>query len=332
MRNQANTDQASNGSGDREALRMIALTLIDPPPSNTRKTFKEESLEELTLSIKQKGVLQAILVREVTTADTNVTRFQIIAGERRYKAANRAGLTEIPASIKNLSDEEALDAQLVESLQRENIHPLDEAEGFLRLKEVTKLEISDIAQRVAKDMRYVARRLALTDLIEETREDFRNELITLAHTLEICRLSPEIQPYALAACYEKKYVWNQKQQTQDQVPDKEKPARHVRYLQSWIEQNIHLNLGKSPFKPDDARLREPGITCVECPQRSGFNQSFFHDIRQTDVCLNPLCFQAKIQTFVEIRKSEIEAKSGKAAAYVSPYYTPNRAKDSLGNS
>jgi len=217
-------------------------------------------------------------------------------------------------------------------LQREDVHPLDEADGFLRLKEVTKLEIPAIAERVAKDKRYVARRLALTLLIEEARKDFRNDLITLAHALEICRLSVELQPYALAACYERKSVWSQKEQTYIHQPDKEKPAKHVKFLQAWIEQNIHLNLTKAPFKLDDARLREDGLTCIECPQRSGFNKTLFADIKNTDTCLNPMCFQSKTQSLVQVRKFEVETKSGKPAAYISPYYSPNRAENSIGKS
>src|SRR5206468_2057377 len=105
-------------------------------------------------------------------------------------------------------------------------HPLDEAEGFRRFKEELKLDLRAIAQRVAKDTRYVARRLALTNLIAEAREDFRRELITLAHALEICRLAPEIQTHALAACYESTTAFNRKQQTDELVPDKTRPARH----------------------------------------------------------------------------------------------------------
>ncbi|HKQ05652.1 MAG TPA: ParB/RepB/Spo0J family partition protein [Blastocatellia bacterium] len=326
MHKQATAKSTGSGSLSAGDFRMIALTLIDPPLKNTRTTFKKESLAELTQSVKEKGIIQPILVRPVGA------RFQIVAGERRFRAANQAGLKEIPASVKNLSDEEALDAQLIENLQREDVHPLDEADGFLRLKNGSKLEITDIAQRLAKDARYVARRLSLTNLIEEARQDLRNDLITLAHALEICRLSPEIQTVALAACYERKSVWNAKEQTYIHQPDKEKPARHVKFLQAWIEQNIHLNLTKAPFKLDDARLREDGLTCVECPQRTGFNQTLFHDIKNTDTCLNPLCFQAKIQTLVQVRMAEVETKSGKPAAYISPYYSPNRTKDSIGKS
>ncbi|MGA9774243.1 MAG: ParB/RepB/Spo0J family partition protein [Blastocatellia bacterium] len=279
MRTQANTKEGGDGSGSADALRMIALKLIDPPPTNTRTVFKQESLDELAASIRLRGVLQPILVRQ------NGARFQIIAGERRFRASEIAGLQEIPANVRGMSDAEALDAQLIENLQREDVHALDEADGFLRLKETFNLEISDIAQRVAKGPQYVARRLSLTNLIKEAREDFRGELITLAHALEISRLSPEIQPYALAACYESKYVWNEKEQARTQVADKEMPVRHVRFLQAWIEKNIHLNLKRAPFKLDDSRLRGDGLTCIECPQRSGFNQSLFHDIKDEDTCM-----------------------------------------------
>src|ERR1044071_498037 len=227
MQKQANMKSMGSGNVGAGDLRMIAITLIDPPPKNTRTTFKKESLAELTRSVKEKGIIQPILVRPVGK------RFQIVAGERRFKAANQAGLKEIPASVKNLSDEEALDAQLIENLQREDVHPLEEADGFLRLKNGSKLEIPEIAQRLAKEARYVARRRPATHLITEARDDFRNELITLAHALEICVLSPELQPFALGACYERKSVWSQKEQTYKHQPDKDKPARHANFLQSW---------------------------------------------------------------------------------------------------
>jgi ParB family chromosome partitioning protein len=118
-------------------------------------------------------VLQAILVREIAAPKTGKAKYQIVAGERRFRAAKLAGLKEIPAQIKSMTDEEALGDQIVENLQREDVHPLDEADGFLRLKEEMKLGVRDIAERVAKDARYVARRLALTNLIEEARDDLR---------------------------------------------------------------------------------------------------------------------------------------------------------------
>ena len=219
-----------------------------------------------------------------------------------------------------MSDEEAFSAMLVENLQREGVHPLDEAAGFQRLKEEMKLSVRDIAARVAKDARYVARRLALTNLIEEARDDFRQERITLAHALEICRLAPEIQIEAIAACYETKSLLNKKRDGYDYLPDKTRPARHVRSLQEWIAQNVQLNLQRAPFKLDDARLRNDALTCINCPQRSGHDRTLFADIRDGDKCMNPICYQAKLQRFIQITKEGLEERGGKPAALISASY------------
>jgi ParB/RepB/Spo0J family partition protein len=300
--------------------RMIPLIEIRPDPNNVRKQFDEDEIAELAGSIKENGVLQPILLRPVMPSKTSKTKYQIIAGERRYRAARLAGLEEILALVREMNDVEALGAQLVENLQRKDLHPLDEADSLLRFKDVEKLEISDIAQRLAKSEQYVARRLSLTNLIEEAREDLRSGRITLAHALEICRLAPEIQVEALAACYESKFVYDQTKQTNSPLPDKEKPTRHIRYLQEWLSVNVYLNLHKATFKKSDPRLREDGLTCIDCPQRTGRDTTLFADIRNSDTCLNPGCFKAKMQKFVQIRKAELEEKKGKPVAYLSMGY------------
>ena len=309
--------QEHSDAGD---FRMIPLANIIPSPTNPRRQFDAESIKSLAESIRQHGVLQPILVRQTGATGGKDTVFEIVAGERRFRAAKLAERSEIPARVETLSDAEALQVQIIENLQREDVHPLDEAQGFKHLQEAARLELSDIAQRVACDVRYVTRRLALTNLIEEAQTDFRKELITLAHALEICRLSPEIQEAALATCYERTSVWNQKEQTYNYVPDKERPARHVRHLQEWLMHNVHLNLHKAPFKLDDTRLRADGLACVSCPQRTGNNRGLFDDIKNGDTCLSPLCFKGKVQTLVNIRKTELDAKRERAAPFISPYY------------
>jgi ParB family chromosome partitioning protein len=269
-------------------------------------------------------VLQPILVRPV---GAGAAKYRIIAGERRFRAATEAGLTEIPAYVRAMNDEDALSAGLMENLLREDIHPLDEADGFLRLKDELKLDLRAIAARVGKDARYVTRRLSLTCLIKEARDDFRRERITLGHALEISRLDPVIQPDALLACYEIKTVPSSGENGLDYVADKERPARPVRYLQEWLLKNVHLNLKQAPFKLDDARLRADGLTCLECPQRSGFNKLLFADIEEADTCLNPLCFQAKRQQFVQLTKTALEEKTGKPAVSISAYYGAGNAAE-----
>lgn len=299
--------------------KSVPLTQIELPANNTRKQIDAAKLKGLAASIKQHGLLQPILVRQLSGTNGH-TRYQIIAGERRFRAAQAAGLSEIPANIRAMDEVQALSANLTENLQREEIHPLDEADGLLRMKEELNLDIRAIAQRIAKDARYVARRLALTNLIEEARVDLRKEHITLAHALEICRLTPEIQPHALAACFETRYQRDPKTKTHEQLPDKTRPAKHLHFLQDWIERNVHLNLQKAPFKLDDTRLREDGLACLNCPRRTGFNKTLFADVKNADTCLDPLCFQGKIKALVQIKCTELEAKQGKPAVCISAYY------------
>jgi hypothetical protein len=91
-------------------------------------------------------------------------------------------------------------------------------------------------------------------------------------------------------------------------------------VQEWIVQNVLLNLQRAPFKLDDARLREDGLTCLNCPQRTGHDRTLFADIRDGDQCLNPICYQAKLQQFVQITKAGVEARSGKPAVAISAFY------------
>lgn len=306
----------ANGNGE---LRLIALQAIEPDPQNARKSFDKKKFAELVKSVKSKGVLQAILLRPLP-GENGHAKYRIVAGERRFRAATEAGLTEIPAYVKALSDEEAFSAGLVENLLREDLHPLDEAEGYLRLREELKLSVRQIAERVAKEPRYVARWLSLTNLIAEAQEDFRRERLTLAHVLELCRLAPEIQPHALASCYESKSVRGNEGEGNDFVADKTQPALPVGMLQEWIASHIHLNLQTAPFQLEDARLRADGLTCLHCPQRSGYDKLLFADIQERDTCLNPLCYQAKLRCWLDLVKAEVEAKQGRPAVFISAYY------------
>lgn len=309
------TAVTGNGTGE---VRFVPLSEIAPTPENVRKSSDQKKFAELVKSVKGKGILQAILLRP-HPAPTDAIKYQIVAGERRFRAALEVGLSEIPAVIKTMDDAEALGAGITENLLREDLHPLDEADGYLRLKEELKLTVRQIAERVAKDARYVVRQLALTNLIEEARADFFKEHLTLSHALEICRLDAEIQSAALLACYEVKSVSGAGDEMEF-VADKTRPCRSVRHLQDWLQMNVHLNLKTAPFKLDDSRLREDGLTCLGCPQRSGFDKLLFADIKDADTCLNPLCFQAKQQALVQITKAAVQAKQEKPVASISSYY------------
>src|SRR5262249_7682762 len=124
MQKREQAKKTGNPTHNGGELRTISLSKIAPPTSNVRQQFDEKNLAELAESIRQHGILQPILVRGIETAQAG--KYQIVAGERRFRAAKLAGLKEIPVQVRSMSDEEALGAQIVENLEREDVHPLDE--------------------------------------------------------------------------------------------------------------------------------------------------------------------------------------------------------------
>ena len=152
------------------------------------------SFEELAESIRTQGVLSPLLVRPVTEQS-----FEIVAGARRYRAAQLAESATVPVRIVNLTDAEALEAQLIENLQRRDVHPLEEAQGFRALLnlEEPKYSVEQIAAKTGKAPAYVAQRIRLTELVASVVEAFYAEEIGVGHALLLAKLQPDQQEKAL---------------------------------------------------------------------------------------------------------------------------------------
>jgi ParB family chromosome partitioning protein len=149
--------------------RNLSVAALIESPTNPRKRFEESSLCELAASFKTQGVLAPLLVREL-----NESKYEVIAGARRLRAAKLAELENVPVRIVKLSDAEAIEAQCVENLQREDIHPLEEALGFKSLLELGEpYNIAHIAARAGKSEAYIYGRLRLADLIPPVAEACR---------------------------------------------------------------------------------------------------------------------------------------------------------------
>lgn len=301
-----------------EGLHDLPLERVQSWPNNPRKSFDETDLTDLIASVKEKGVLEPILVRP------NGKHFEIIAGERRTRAATAAGLKTIPAIVRPMSDADALEANLTEQLMRADLHALDEAAALKLHHEATGLDYAEMARRIGKgrDKNYVTRRIQLVDLIEPAAADFRAGLITLGHALELCRYSPDIQAAGLNECYNQRHQRDEEGNWRN-MPEKDSP-RTVAQLQQWIGSNILLNLAKAPFKTTDPNLRPDGLTCLECPLRTGFNRGLFADIKNDDICTNPICYQSKVQTFIQITRTKIEEKAGKPTPIVNAFHSQLR--------
>lgn len=156
----------------------LAVDLLEPGPFQPRTTMAEQPLDELVASIQARGILQPILARP---HPAQAGRFQIIAGERRWRAAQRAGLHEVPALVRPLSDLDAMAAALVENLQRQDLNPVEEAEGYRRLIDEFGLTQDALGQAVAKSRPHVANTLRLLNLPPTVLGELRQGNLTAGH-------------------------------------------------------------------------------------------------------------------------------------------------------
>ena len=164
----------------------LKISQIVPNKDQPRKLFKEAELSELSDSIKQNGILQPLLVRK------KGTKYEIVAGERRYQAAKLAGLEEVPVIIKDISDAEVFKLALIENLQRADLSPLEEARGYKQLIKERSLTQDEVAKLVSKSRSAVTNTLRLLDLPEEVQQFVEDGLITAGHARAILAVpSPE---------------------------------------------------------------------------------------------------------------------------------------------
>ena len=169
----------------------IDINKVSPNPRQPRAEFPQESLAELAESIKAQGIVQPILARPRNG------KYELVAGERRLRAAKKAGLTIIPAIIKDFSDEESLELALVENLQREDLNPMDEAEAYMKLSNEFHLSQADIAKKVGKDRSTIANMMRLLELPREIQVSIRRTQISVGHARPILALPADSERIAL---------------------------------------------------------------------------------------------------------------------------------------
>mgnify|MGYP004560497617 FL=1 len=158
------------------SVNKLRIMEIEPNHDQPRKDFDEKALSELAESIEQHGVLQPLVVRPLTNGG-----YQLVAGERRWRAARIAGLTEVPVVIKELTDEEVIEIAMIENLQREDLNPLEEALGYRYMMDELKITQEQAAEKVGKSRPAVANALRLLKLPDEVREMVKNNLLSPGH-------------------------------------------------------------------------------------------------------------------------------------------------------
>ena len=170
----------------------VPLASVAVNPLQPRKHFEDAQIDELADSIRQRGILQPLLVRRVADG------YQLIAGERRLRAAHRAGLTEVPVAVREADDRDALEIALIENIQREDLNPIEEARAYRQLAEEFGLTQEDVAARVGKDRSTVANTLRLLALPESVQHDIERGVLSAGHARALVNVGPEALQLELA--------------------------------------------------------------------------------------------------------------------------------------
>ncbi len=185
---------AASGRADGEGIRTLPIEQLEPGPYQPRHPIDPASLRELADSIRARGILQPLLARPHPTASG---RYQIIAGERRWRAAQAAGLHEVPALVRPLSDAEAMAAALVENLQRQDLNSIEEAEGYRRLMTEFAMTQESLGEAVGKSRSHVANTMRLLNLPARVQSEVRNGALSAGHARALLS-HPEPEKAALA--------------------------------------------------------------------------------------------------------------------------------------
>lgn len=252
------------------AYQNLATELIEFSPLNYRKHYQQEDLENFAGELKLHGIISPLTVRKI-----DKDQFELVAGERRLRAARIAKIHFVPVVIKELTDEQVTEIQLAENLQRENPHPLDEAQA-VKLMQETRKTIDEIALRLGKSKQFVYVRLKLLNLIEAFHEMFFINRITLQQALEIASISAEGQEEFYKEHCAK---WKQKN-------------FELHDLQ-WHLRQYKYDLSNAPFNTKDKKLVPEVGACNGCQHNSATMKSLFPELAKQAHCTNATCYQNK---------------------------------------
>lgn len=282
----------STAGGDKPSFGDVPMECITASKTNPRKIFDDAALADLAASITKHGVAQPILLRP-THVDAGITYFEVVAGERRFRASKLAGKTTVPAIVRNLSDAEALEIQVIENLQRQDLHPLEEAEGFEVLMRENGYTADVMAEKTGKSKAYIYASLKLTALEPSPRAVFYSGRLNKSTALLVARIPiKSLQEKCVGEIASEQRIMSARD-----------AARH-------IERNYMLDLTKAPFDRENGALNPGAGACSTCHLRTGNQPEVFSDV-SADVCTDPICFKAKTDEHV-VRVLKLAKENGQA--------------------
>jgi ParB/RepB/Spo0J family partition protein len=270
------------------SILAIPLDLIDPSPTNPRKTFT--GVEELAESLKLRGVVVPLILR------ASGKRYECVDGERRYRAAKAAKLATVPAQVRELSDLEVLEIQIVSYAQRADVHPVEEAEAYRQLRDTHKLSVAEISAKVGRPVGTVYERLKLCELAPEVRKAALAGELPASHAVLIARIpDKKLQAEALAQI----------------VGKKGEEAVSYRDALALIHGSFMLRLADAPFDIADAQLVPKAGACTTCPKRTGNQRELFSEVKSPDICTDPTCHIAKVDALWKLKVKQAEESGQK---------------------
>jgi ParB family chromosome partitioning protein len=285
------------------------LDTLSPSKRNPRRLEFKEGLGELVESVKKHGVLTPLLVRKNGEAG----KLEILAGHRRYAAAKAAGLKSVPCRVIEADDDLAYEIMVVENLQRQDVHWLDEAEGFAHLLDRSNGDYDGVAAKVSKSRQYVVQHLVLVKLIPEVKEAAKKGDVDINVAFQVARLSPEIQ------------------------------AQLTKYYRGWkgapgstevrreIEAKVFMDLKYARWdQKGEAFVDGKAGPCAVCPKRSGVSKDLFSDVAGGGTCTDKLCFNGKMERVISAAMADHKEK-GLKLHRVSAHYRQDKKSGVLGS-
>lgn len=229
----------------KESETMVKITKVEPNKSQPRKDFNEDALLELSESIKQFGVLQPLLVQD------RKDYYEIVAGERRWRAAKMAGLKEIPVIIKNWTDQEIAEISLIENIQREDLNPIEEARAYQRLLNEFHMKHDELAEKVSKSRTSVTNAMRLLKLCDQVQQMVIDDMISTGHARALISIEDQEKQYQLAQkIFDERLSVRETEKLvkgilngKEIFSDKKKKAQTLDYIYKDIEERMKQILG-----------------------------------------------------------------------------------------
>lgn len=251
---------AENETEDSNSSVMLKISEIEPNRSQPRRDFDENSLSDLAQSISQHGLLQPLLVRPLP-----IGGYQIVAGERRYRACRMAGLTEVPVTIRELSDTETMELALIENLQREDLSPIEEALGYKALIDEHGFSQEEVATSVGKSRPAIANSLRILKLPDSVLEYVKQDKISAGHARALLMLDNEKDMLELAELiYKKDLSVRQAEKLAKKKPEVEEDTQQERKpsFYSMVELALNESLGRK-IKVNKNKGKQGGVLQIE---------------------------------------------------------------------